>query len=47
MKVNFIRKPTPEEMLPSDEFIIMKEIIVDEVSFSKFIVLFKISTDFH
>lgn len=37
MKVNFIRKPTPEEMLPSDEFIIMKEIIVDEVSFSKFI----------
>ena len=37
MKVNFIRKPTSEEMLPSDEFIIMKEIIVDEVSFSKFI----------
>ncbi len=37
MKVNFIRKPTPEEMLPTDEFVIMKEVIVNEDTFTKFI----------
>lgn len=37
MKVNFIRKPTPEEMLPTDDFVIMNEVIVDEEKFTKFI----------
>lgn len=37
MKVNFIRKPTPEEMLPTDDFVIMKEVFVDEDTFTKFI----------
>lgn len=37
MKVNFIRKPTPEEMLPLDDFVIMKEVIVDDTIFEKFI----------
>lgn len=44
MKVNFIRKPNSEEMLPRDEFImprdefiIMKEVTVDEETFTNFI----------
>lgn len=37
MKVNFIRKATPEELLPQDEFIIEKEIIIEEDFFERFI----------
>ena len=37
MKVNFIRKATPEELLPQDEFIIEKEIIIDSDLFETFI----------
>ena len=37
MKVNFIRKATPDELLPQDEFIIEKEIIIDEDLFETFI----------
>lgn len=37
MKVNFIRKPTQEEVLPTDDFTIMKEVIVDEETFTNFI----------
>ena len=37
MKVNFIRKPTPEEMLPTEDFVIMNEVFVDEDTFTKFI----------
>jgi len=37
MKVNFIRKATPDELLPQDEFIIEKEIIIDSDLFETFI----------
>ncbi len=37
MKVNFIRKATPDELLPQDEFIIEKEIVIDENLFETFI----------
>jgi len=37
MKVNFIRKATPDELLPQDEFIIEKEIIIDSELFETFI----------
>ena len=37
MKVNFIRKAIPDELLPQDEFIIVKEIIIDEDLFETFI----------
>ena len=36
MKVNFIRKPTREELLPQDEFIIEKEIVVTNDVFEEF-----------
>jgi len=37
MKVNFIRKPTPEELIPQDEFIIEKTITIDSDLFECFI----------
>jgi hypothetical protein len=37
MKVNFIRKATPDELLPQDVFIIEKEVIIDKDLFETFI----------
>lgn len=37
MKVNFIRKPTLSELIPFDEFIIEKEIVLEKEEFLKFI----------
>ena len=37
MKVNFIRKPTPEELIPQDTFIIEKTITIDSDLFECFI----------
>jgi hypothetical protein len=37
MKVNFIRKATTDELLPQDEFIIEKEVIIDSDLFEAFI----------
>jgi len=36
MKVTFIRKPTKEELLPQDEVLIEKEVIVDAITFEEF-----------
>ena len=36
MKVKFLRKPTREELLPQDEFVIEKEVILDNKSFQEF-----------
>ena len=37
MKVNFVRKATTDELLPQDEFIIEKEVIIDSDLFEAFI----------
>jgi len=37
MKVNFIRKAELEELIPQDEFVIEKEIVLDELAFEEFI----------
>lgn len=37
MKVNFIRKPTPEELIPQDEFIVEKTIVLESEVFEGFI----------
>jgi hypothetical protein len=37
MKVNFIRKADHEELIPQDEFVIEKEIILNKEDFDKFI----------
>jgi len=37
MKVNFIRKAEHEELIPQDEFVIEKEIVLDESTFEDFI----------
>jgi len=37
MKVNFIKKATPEELLPQDKFKIEKAIMSSEEEFNKFI----------
>ena len=37
MKVNFIRKACHEELIPQDEFVIEKEIVLDESAFEEFI----------
>lgn len=37
MKVNFIRKPTKEDLLPKDDFIIEKEIVIEKELLKKFI----------
>ena len=36
MKVKFLRKPTREELLPQDELVIEKEVILDNKSFQEF-----------
>lgn len=37
MKVNFIRKPTPEELIPHDKFIVEKTIVLESDVFEGFI----------
>jgi hypothetical protein len=37
MKVNFIRKAEHEELIPQDEFVIEKEIVIDASAFEEFI----------
>jgi hypothetical protein len=37
MKVNFIRKAEHEELIPQDEFVIEKEIVLDASAFEEFI----------
>jgi len=37
MKVNFIRKAEHEELIPQDEFVIEKEIVLDESTFEELI----------
>jgi hypothetical protein len=37
MKVNFISKTNHDELIPQDEFVIEKEIILEETEFNKFI----------
>jgi hypothetical protein len=37
MKVNFIRKACHEELIPQDDFVIEKEIVLDESAFEEFI----------
>ena len=37
MKTNFIRKATPSELIPSDEFVIEKTIVIDKNLFECFI----------
>jgi len=37
MKANFIRKPATEDLIPQDEYMIIKEIILSEEDFNKFI----------
>jgi hypothetical protein len=37
MKVNFIRKAEYEELIPQDEFMIEKEIILSKMEFEEFI----------
>ncbi len=37
MKTNFIRKAIPDELLPQDEFVIEKEIVIDSDLFESFI----------
>lgn len=36
MKVKFIRKPTGEELVPQDEFVIEKEVELDKATFEEF-----------
>ena len=35
MKAKFIKKPTSDELLPTDEFVIEKEIVIDNSLFQK------------
>ena len=37
VKANFIRKPTHDELIPNDEFIIEKEVILEKDKFYNFI----------
>lgn len=37
MKTNFIRKATPSELIPQDEFVIEKEVVIDKDLFQCFI----------
>ena len=37
MKTNFIRKATPSELIPQDEFVIEKEVVIDKDLFECFI----------
>lgn len=37
MKTRFIRKPERQDLIPQDEFIIEKEIVLDEKDFDKFL----------
>ena len=37
MKTNFIRKATPTELIPQDEFVIEKEVVIDKDLFECFI----------
>ena len=37
MRVNFLRKPTKDELLPQNQFVIEKEIILEESDFERFI----------
>jgi hypothetical protein len=37
MKTNFIRKPTTDELIPHDEFVIEKTIVLDKDLFDRFI----------
>jgi hypothetical protein len=37
MKTNFIRKATPDELIPTDEFIIEKTIVIEKFLFECFI----------
>jgi len=38
MKVNFVRKAEHEELIPQDEFVIEKEIVLDALTFEEFII---------
>ena len=37
MKVNFLRKAMPDELIPRDEFIIEKEVVINKDLFETFI----------
>ncbi len=37
MKTRFIRKPERQDLIPQDEFIIEKEIVLDKKDFDKFL----------
>ena len=37
MKINFIRKATPSELIPQDEFVIEKTVVIDKNLFECFI----------
>ena len=37
MRVNFLRKPTNNELIPQDKFVIEKEVILKELDFERFI----------
>lgn len=37
MKANFIRKPSAEELIPQDAFVIEKTLILDEAKFEAFL----------
>lgn len=37
MKINFIRKATPSELIPQDEFVIEKIVVIDKNLFECFI----------
>jgi hypothetical protein len=37
MKVNFIRKPTTQELIPQHQFVIEKAVLIDQNLFNQFI----------
>ena len=37
MKTNFIRKATPDELLPQDEFVIERVVVIDKLLFECFL----------